>query len=388
MLGAGNYSSAVEMVSALFLENCAVVHKPHPLNKATDLIWEKVFEPLVEYQALSFCDPDSGTSLTTDKRVSKIYFTGGASTAKKIAENTDIPIVSECGGNNPFFIVPPDRDWTADEIHHQSMVIATMIKFNGGAVCGRPQTFVTSKHWKQRREFLDALKNALVNETPATPSYYPNSTKVFEEFKNAYPDAEVLQCVEDKDNRKSDILFIEDIAQDSYAVTHEAFTLVVDEVALDVPATIKEYLPIAVKFANKKLLGTLTCCIIIDDDTLKNNKALVDASITFLQYGAIGVNTMPPFMFLNPYLTWGGNEEGKDIVSGHGNFGNLLNYQNVEKSISFSDFTSAGHMKSVNTDAWFKLSKNYAEYTANPKFVNLVPMAMSLMKNNIKKKNF
>ncbi|OON93767.1 MAG: hypothetical protein ATN33_05320 [Epulopiscium sp. Nele67-Bin001] len=155
-----------------------------------------------------------------------------------------------------------------------------------------------------------------------------------------------------------------------------------------VPANVKEYMPVAVKYANDKLLGTLTSCIVIDDETLKNNKEVIDAAISDLEYGSIGINTMPPFIFLNPYLTWGGNEEGKELVSGRGNFGNLLNYQNVEKSISYSNFISAGHMKSVNTQAWFKLSKNYAEYTANPKFVNLVPMAMSLIKNNIRKKDF
>ena len=45
--GAGNYSSSIEMAMALFLENKAVVHKPHQLNEATDVIWEKVFAPLI-----------------------------------------------------------------------------------------------------------------------------------------------------------------------------------------------------------------------------------------------------------------------------------------------------------------------------------------------------
>ena len=39
VLGAGNYSSSLEMIKAMFLENCAVVHKPHHLNEETDRIW-------------------------------------------------------------------------------------------------------------------------------------------------------------------------------------------------------------------------------------------------------------------------------------------------------------------------------------------------------------
>ena len=58
--GAGNYSSSLEMVKAMFLENCAVIHKPHKLNEATDRVWEKNFQPLVDAKAIAFCDADQG----------------------------------------------------------------------------------------------------------------------------------------------------------------------------------------------------------------------------------------------------------------------------------------------------------------------------------------
>lgn len=103
------------------------------------------------------------------------------------------------------------------------------------------------------------------------------------------------------------------------------------------------------EFCNTKLLGTLASCILIDEDTKKNHQAVLDQAITDMEYGGIAINTMPPFIFLSPYLTWGGNEEGKTFVSGHGNFGNLLCYENVEKSIIFANFMSAGHM--MNTRA-------------------------------------
>lgn len=56
--GAGNYSSSIEMVMALFLENKAVIHKPHQLNEATDRVWENVFAPLIERKALVFIGAD------------------------------------------------------------------------------------------------------------------------------------------------------------------------------------------------------------------------------------------------------------------------------------------------------------------------------------------
>ena len=183
VLGAGNYSSSLEMVKAMFLENCAVVHKPHHLNEATDLVWARIMKPLVDHGALSFCDADQGRGLTKDDRLSKIYFTGGASTAQAIMSATDTELVSECGGNNPCIIVPGDRPWTDKEIQHQAVQISTMAKLNGGAVCGRPQTLVTCKNWPQRDDFLAALRHAITEDTPAAGTYYPGSDKVVENFK-------------------------------------------------------------------------------------------------------------------------------------------------------------------------------------------------------------
>ena len=42
VFGAGNYSSSIEMAMALFLENKAVIHKPHQLNEESDKLWAKI----------------------------------------------------------------------------------------------------------------------------------------------------------------------------------------------------------------------------------------------------------------------------------------------------------------------------------------------------------
>ena len=47
---------------------------------------------------------------------------------------------------------------------------------------------------------------------------------------------------------------------------------------------------------------------------LSISKAVVKA-ITNLEYGGIVVNEMPLTDWFNPYLTWGGNEEG--VVRGN-----------------------------------------------------------------------
>lgn len=387
VLGAGNYSSSLEVLKAIFFENCAVVHKPHQLNDETDKIWEKILQPLIGHQVLSFCDADQGQALTADPRLTKIYFTGGTGTAEAIMSSTTTPLISECGGNNPCIIVPGIRPWTAKEIEHQAVQIATMAKINGGANCGRPQTLVTSKHWPQREAFLNALRIALRDTTPAMGSYYPHSDKVWEGFRKAYPNAEIIKP-EGGQYPHSDIMLITDVKPGEYACTHEAFSQIIDEVSLDLPAQANEFLPCAVEFANTQLLGTLASAIIIDEDTKKAHQQVLDQAVTDLEYGAVAINGMPSFIFLNPYLTWGGNEVGKKFVSGHGNFGNLLNYENVEKSIMEAKFMSPGHMLYINKQAFDNMAENMAGFSVEPSWKNLTCLMGTAIRDSFRKKDF
>lgn len=387
VLGAGNYSSALEVLKAIFFDNCAVVHKPHHLNEETDRIWAKIMQPLVELRVLSFCDADQGQALTADPRLTRIYFTGGSATAEAIMSATNTPLVSECGGNNPCIIVPGDRPWTKKEIEHQAVQIATMAKLNGGANCGRPQTLVTSKHWPQRKEFLDAMRVAVTRTTPAMGMYYPGADKVVEGFHQAYPDAEVLRSEGGK-YPHSDVLFITGAEPGSYATSHEAFSLVLNEVPLDLPANAAGFLPGAVEFANTQLLGTLASAILIDEDTKKAHQALLEQAVTDLDYGAVAINGMPSFIFLNPYLTWGGNEVGKTFVSGQGNFGNLLNYENVEKSIMEAKFMSPGHLLYTNKQAFDNMARNMATFAVEPTWMNLTCLMGQAIRDSFRKKDF
>ena len=312
VLGAGNYSSSLEMVKAIFFENCTAVHKPHHLNAETDKVWEKIMQPLVSHSALSFADHDQGRTLTADPRLTKIYFTGGAGTAEAIMKATDTPLVSECGGNNPCLIVPGDRPWTDKELTHQAQQIATISKLNGGAVCGRVQTIVTSKHWPQRDAFLAALRKALDEETPAAGTYYPGSDKVVQGFRDAYPDAEVISPEGGK-YQHTDFILITGAEAQSYATENEAFCQIICEVPLDTQPNATAYLTEAVAFCNTHLHGTLGSCILIDEDTKQANQAALAQAVTDMEYGAIAINTMPPFVFLSPWLTWGG-ERGRQAV--------------------------------------------------------------------------
>ncbi|WNJ19365.1 aldehyde dehydrogenase family protein [Pontibacter sp. G13] len=385
--GAGNYSSSLEMVKAIFLENKAVIHKPHQLNEETDRVWEKIFQPLVDAKAIAFIDADQGRAMTQLEGLDKIYFTGSTAVAKAIDRAAKVPLISECGGNNPCIIVPGDKPWTAKQMEHQAIQIATISKLNGGAVCGRIQTLVTSRNWSQREEFLAALEKAIVEQTPAMGTYYPKSEKVAEAFIEHYPNAKILKPENGKYNHGSFVL-ISDVDPESYATQNEAFCQIIDEVALDVPTSPEAFLPAAVSFCNEKLLGTLGSSIIVDEGTKKAHKDAVNQAITDLEYGAVTLNTMPPLVFLSPYLTWGGNEEGKEFVSGVGNFGNAYCFENVQKSILEDQFTSPGHMMVTNKKAFDHLASNMAEFAVAPTWMNLTKMMGTTVVDQMRHKDF
>ena len=389
VLGAGNYSSSLEMVKALFYDNCVVVHKPHHLNTETDNIWEKIFKPLIDAGAVAFCDADQGRELTVDNRLSKIYFTGGTGTAQAIMSATETPVISECGGNNPCIVVPGDKNWSAKEIEHQANQIVTVAKLNGGAVCGRAQTIVTSKHWKQRDQFLTAIRKAIKENTPAAGTYYPGSDKVWDNFFKAHPDAEIIEPENGK-YRNGKVMLIIGVSENSYAVKNEAFCQIINEVPLDLPDNASEFLPGAVDFCNNKLLGTLGACILIDEKIKKKYSKQLDKAVRDLHYGGITVNNMPPFVFLHSHLTWGGNEtrKGQPFVSGYGNFGNPLGFENIEKSVIYDKFMSPGHFINTNKSVMNNLAEGMSRYALEPTWGNIFKLMGGAISGGFKKKDF
>ncbi len=385
--GAGNYTSSLESIKALFYDNKVVMHKPHKLNVETDAIWEKIFAPLFEIKAMAFVDADQSRDMAALEGLSAIYFTGSTDVAKNIMQNAKAPVVSECGGNNPCLIVPGVRPWTEKEMKHQAEQIVSMAKANGGAACGRPQTFVTSQNWPQRVQFLDAVRKAASEDTFAVGTYYPGTDKTREAFLTAHPEAEIL-TPENGKYPKSDFIIIPDIKEDDFAVKNEAFCQIMSEIALDTENNAEDFLPKATEFCNTKLLGTLGCMIVMDNETLQEKKAALDKALLALNYGGIVVNGTPPLVFLNAYLTWGGcNETEDNFVSGIGNFGNPLGLENVEKSILIDDFNASG-FSLTSKKLSEHLYKNMTEYSIEDSWSKFMKMAGAMVVDGMRGKDF
>ena len=385
--GAGNYSSSIEMAMALFLENKAVIHKPHQLNEATDKIWEKVFAPVIEAKGLAFCDADQGRSMSALEGLHSIYFTGSTGVARAIQNAASAPLVSECGGNNPCIIIPGDRPWTEKEIQHQAIQLASVGKLNGGAVCGRPQTLVTSKNWDQRDQFLFALRKAIVEETFACGTHYPGVDKTKEAFLENQPTAEILKPENGK-HKNSEFVLIPNVKEDDFAVTNEAFCQIFSEVALDIPTGVNDFLTSVTDFCNNKLLGSLGCMILVDNDTYKKHEGRIHQAVNELNYGGISVNTIPPMIWMNAYLTWGGNGETKEnFISGVGNFGNAMNFENVEKSVIIDDFNSSS-FELTNKKRVDHMLENAAYFSIDQSWGHFARLAGAMVMDGFRGKDF
>ncbi len=383
--GAGNYSSSIEMAMALFLENKAVIHKPHQLNEASDAVWAKIFAPLIDRKALAFIDADQGREMSALEGLHAIYFTGSTGVAHAIQRAASAPLVSECGGNNPCLIVP--GNWTDKEIEHWAIQIASVGKLNGGAVCGRPQTIITSKNWPQRAQFIAALRKAIAEDTFGTATYYPGVDKTKAQFLENHPTAEVLKPEGGK-HPKSDFVFIPGIGADDFAVHNEAFCQIFSELPLDTEDDAEDFLTKATSFCNDRLLGSLGCMLLVDTETFKGNEERVYRAVRELNYGGIAVNNVPPNIWLNAYLTWGGcGETTENFVSGVGNFGNGLNFENVVKSAIIDDF-AAQTFALTNRKQIDNLLVNASKFSVDQSWGRFVKLAGQMVIDGIHKRDF
>ncbi|WP_315836088.1 aldehyde dehydrogenase family protein [Bradyrhizobium prioriisuperbiae] len=383
--GAGNYSSSIEMAMALFLDNKAVIHKPHQLNEASDVVWARIFAPLIERKALAFIDSDQGREMSALDGLHAIYFTGSTGVAHAIQDAASAPLVSECGGNNPCLIVP--GEWTDKDMKHWAIQIASVGKLNGGAICGRPQTIITSRNWPQREQFLTALRTAIAEETFGTATYYPGADKTKEKFLENQPTAEVLKP-EGGAHPKSDFVFIPGIGEDDFAVHNEAFCQILSELPLESENNADDFLTKATAFCNDRLLGSLGCMILVDNATFKENKDRVHQALRELRYGGIAVNNVAPNIWLNAYLTWGGcGETTENFVSGVGNFGNGLNFENIVRSVIIDDF-GAQTFALTNRKQIDHLMTNASKFSVDQSWRQFAKLAGQMMVDGFGGKDF
>eukprot|EP00388_Colpodella_angusta_P022911 GDKJ01058566.1.p1 GENE.GDKJ01058566.1~~GDKJ01058566.1.p1 ORF type:complete len:602 (+),score=136.98 GDKJ01058566.1:8-1813(+) len=381
ILGAGNYDAAIDVLTALFIQNKVAVYKANPFGfPYISNLLKVLCQPLIEAGYLAVIDGggDVGEALLKHPKVSEWYMTGSKHTFNSImwgnpegpqsetqAPKFDKPVVAELGGCSPVIIAP--SKWSSMEMKLQIGNLAVFTMFNGGHICVRPQCIVTCKNWPQREEFVAGLKKKLEGIAPWR-SFYPgsfNRTKHFADMLTAegYDPNEFLlnetasfkaygngtlsdnnginiaeRCPTGcgKNEKRHPMVFAANVSPYSKTLKEEAFCPVLLEVCLDTPAEYDEFLAAASRFSNDTLVGNLTATIVAKD----YKHPAVAKAVDHLKHGIVGVNVNGVNAIVQPGLFWGGGRAStiRDVQSGVGLFGNLYCLDKPVKALVTAPF--------------------------------------------------
>ncbi|CCQ13733.1 putative aldehyde dehydrogenase (NAD(P)+) [Rhodococcus sp. AW25M09] len=377
VLGAGNISSIapLDALYELIAFNRVVALKLNPIMDPLLPVFEKILAPLVEIGALRLLSggADVGTYLVNHDRVDHVHMTGSSIThdaivfgsgpdgvARKAANDPILTkeISSELGGVSPTIVLP--GEWSRADILFQAEHIATQRLHNSGYNCIASQVVVLSSEWKQRDEFIAALRAAL-DRAPARAPYYPGSDKRVSDATAYYPTAERLG---DGGGR----VLITDLNPGEYAplLQTEYFAPVMG--VIELPYSGAAFAAKAAQTANEEFVGTLGINIIGTPRTLKELGEKFDTMLADLRYGTIAVNAWTGIGFLTAAATWGAypGHTIDDVQSGIGIVHNALLIDGAERTVVRGPFRPLprslfkGEMSISPKPPWFVTNKTAA----------------------------
>lgn len=367
VLGAGNVASIgpMDALYKLFVEDEVVLVKTNPVNAYLQPFWEQAFRPLLDagYFAVVRGGAEVGSYLCNHPEVDTIHMTGSDRTHDAIVwgstraeqeknKKAGTPkltkhITSELGAVTPCLVVP--GPWTEDDLRYQARHVAGMVANNASFNCNACKVIVTAKGWPERQRFLDLVHEAL-ERTPPRKAYYPGAQERYQGFLDHYPQSKPLS---ERTRDQVPWTVIPDVPADGseYALSNEAFCGVLAETTLD-ETSAAGFLRAMTDFANDECWGTLSCMMLIDPKTERENAASLDAALAGLRYGGIGVNVWAGVIYGLVVPTWGAfpGHPLEDIRSGRGFVHNALLLDHPQKSIVRAPFRK-GLLDP--TPAWF-----------------------------------
>ena len=354
VLGAGNVSSIAptDVLYKMFVEDQVVLLKMNPVNAYLGPLLRRALGCLVDagFLELAYGGPEVGGWLSRHPKIEAIHLTGSDRTydaivwgstleeqARRRAEQrpaVDKPVTAELGCVSPVLVVP--GRWTAAEIDFQARQVASMVAHNASFNCNAAKVLVLSSCWKQRGDFLAAVRAALA-DTPSRRAYYPGALERYQRFLERYPQAVPLS------GGGSGIVpwtVIPDVParEGEYALNTEAFCGVLAEVTLEAgrigdPAA---FLAGAVSFVNERVWGSLSCTVLISRATRAALGEGLDRAVAALRYGGLGINVWPGVLFGFGVTTWGAfpGHTPDRIGSGVGVVHNSLLFDHPQKSVA------------------------------------------------------
>ncbi len=357
VLGAGNVSilGPCDILDKLFCEGCVVVYKTHPVTDYLTPMLEKGMAALIDggYLRIVRGGAQEGAFLAHEDRVSELHLTGSDRTyeaivfgpgeegsANKAANRPLItkPFTCELGNISPTIVVP--GPWSRSDIAYQAEHIAGMLVVNAGFNCLTTRVIVQHKEWNLRGDLLEALRRVL-DRTPPRPAYYPGARAIHARFLEAHPEAERMGRTDEHSLPWTLVSGLDPERGDEICFRTEAFCSLFAETALDAP-DVAEYVDRAVRFANERLWGTLTCTLLVHPSSMRDPAVAgaVERAVRDLKYGTVGVNLWGALNFATMAGSWGAfpGHRPNDIQSGHGTVHNCLMIPSPQKTVARGPF--------------------------------------------------
>jgi acyl-CoA reductase-like NAD-dependent aldehyde dehydrogenase len=401
VLGGGNVSSipTMDALYKLFVDDEVVLLKLNPVNEALGPILADALEPLVSggWLTLVYGGADVGAHAAAHPKIGSLHVTGsdrtydaivwGGDPARKAAgDRTNAkPFTAELGCVTPVIVVP--GPWSAADIRFQARHVASMITHNASFNCNAAKVVIVARQWLQRPAFLEALHEEL-GRAPPRKAYYPGAHSRYARFLEHYPEAVVLGSAPvDEPEAAVPWTVIPDVTADPYALEHEAFCGVVAEVEIDAPdfgnASVPRFLDEAVKLANERCWGTLSCALLVHPATETEHAGALASAVERLRYGGIGINLWPGVIYGLVAPSWGAypGHSPEDIRSGTGVVHNAFLFDHPEKSVV------QGPFRIWPTPPWFvghknlrELGKRLVDFETAPSWKALARVAFAGMK--------
>jgi hypothetical protein len=356
VLGAGNVASLGpnDVLNRLFVRGSTVVLKANPVNDYLVEHWERALRGLLEEGVLRIVKggASAGAHLVGHSLIDEVHVTGSDKTYDAIVFGpgeegrrrkeagvrlVSKPVTAELGNVSPVIVVP--GEWSRRDVSYQALHVASMLVNNAGFNCLTPRVLVTWRHWPQRAAFLHELE-CVLSSVPTRPAYYPGAAERHSEFLAVHPDAHLLGSFDD-DRLPWTLLGVDPDARGDIAFNVEAFCSLMAETSLDT-ATPDQFVDAAVEFCNDVVWGTLSATVVAHPRELSDPLVggRIDAAISELRYGSIGLNLWHAWSYAYGTTTWGAypGHHSTDIQSGTGVVGNALMFDRPQKSVVVGPF--------------------------------------------------
>lgn len=357
VLGGGNVSSIgpLDALYKLFVENRVVLLKAHPVNAYLGPLLKEGFAPLFERGVFDvvYGGADEGAYLCEHELVDEIHVTGSDRTYEAIvfgpgeegARNRSEgrrklhkPVTGELGNVSPVIIVP--GDWSRAQMRYQAENIVSMVANNAGFNCNAGRLMITQRGWKQRDEFLDAVREEF-RALPPRRAYYPGARQAHAGVVETHPHAELIGNTSDDALPWTLVPDLDPTDPDEICFRREAFCSLIAETALEAPS-VPSFLSSVTDFCNETLWGTLNATIVVDGRTKRDptNRRALEEAIEGLRYGTICINHWAAIGFGLGLTPWGAfpGHAPEDIQSGIGVVHNTLMFDRVQKTVITTPF--------------------------------------------------